>query len=148
MNAAYKALFAKAIMPISMLMIAIAPSYSFAGEYQHHHIKHHKVHHDMHHHKKSNKVPNMGKPWSNPAKPKKQSYNTPVQRPILETEDACHAKELQYLVGQNKSVLSAMKFGQVTRIGGPDTMFTMDYNPARLNILFGDNNIINSVKCG
>jgi hypothetical protein len=66
--------------------------------------------------------------------------------PALPTQDTCNPPT--NLVGQSKDVLKTMKFVGPVRILGPDSVMTMDYSPARLNIIVSKDNIIKSVKCG
>ncbi|CAN1540836.1 Proteinase inhibitor I78 [Paracoccaceae bacterium] len=62
--------------------------------------------------------------------------------------DACHASELQYLVGQPGTVLHGMRFGQQVRVIEYGMAVTMDYNPARLNIQLDRQDVIERVNCG
>ena len=62
--------------------------------------------------------------------------------------DACHASELQYLVGQPGVVLDGMRFSQEVRVIEFGMAVTMDYNPARLNIQLDRRDVIERVNCG
>lgn len=62
--------------------------------------------------------------------------------------DNCGAAGLQALVGQDRSLLSARTFPSGTRILEPGMPVTMDYNPARLDILIGRSDRIERVSCG
>lgn len=62
--------------------------------------------------------------------------------------DACGAGELQYLVGKPGVVLDGMRFSQPVRVIGYGMAVTMDYNPARLNILLDRLDVIERVSCG
>ena len=62
--------------------------------------------------------------------------------------DACHASELQYLVGQPGLVLDGMRFSQELRVIAFGMAVTMDYNPARLNIQLDRREVIERVTCG
>ena len=62
--------------------------------------------------------------------------------------DACHASDLQYLVGQPGAVLDGMRFSQELRVIKHGMAVTMDYNPARLNIQLDQQDVIERVTCG
>lgn len=62
--------------------------------------------------------------------------------------DECKASELQYLVGKDRTFLHAIRFGVTVRILEPNSIITMDYSPARLNIYIDKNGKIQSVNCG
>lgn len=68
--------------------------------------------------------------------------------PAEPVEDACGAAALQGLVGQPRSVLETMRFGQTTRIIEPGMAVTMDYQAARLNIWIAESGRIERVTCG
>lgn len=61
--------------------------------------------------------------------------------------DACGAAGYQGLIGQPRSVLSAMKFPIDTRVIGPDDAVTADYREDRLNIEYGRGGLIEKVSC-
>jgi len=61
--------------------------------------------------------------------------------------DACGASELQYLIGDDASVLEAMKFSQPVRFLRPGDFATMDFLPNRLNIRIDANEKIIEVAC-
>ena len=63
-------------------------------------------------------------------------------------EGACGAPELQGLVGQNRKVLSTMKFSQLVRVIEPNSAVTMDYIAERLNIQLDTVGTITRVSCG
>lgn len=62
--------------------------------------------------------------------------------------DACHASELQGLVGQPGAVLATMRLGQPLRVIRFGMAVTMDYDPARLNISLDRQERIERVNCG
>jgi hypothetical protein len=62
--------------------------------------------------------------------------------------DACGAGDLQYLVGKPGVVLDGMRFSQDVRVIEYGMAVTMDYNPARLNILLDRLDVIEKVSCG
>jgi hypothetical protein len=64
------------------------------------------------------------------------------------TAPSCPAKELQYLVGQSRTVLHTMRFGTEVRIEEPGQMFTMEYKASRTRIVIGANAKIERVLCG
>lgn len=66
----------------------------------------------------------------------------------VDPTDACHASELQYLVGEPGSVLNGMRFSQEVRVIEYGMAVTMDYNPARLNIQLDRWDVIERVSCG
>ncbi|MGA0541023.1 I78 family peptidase inhibitor [Neotabrizicola sp. VNH66] len=68
--------------------------------------------------------------------------------PTVPAEDACGASALQGLVGQPRTVLATMRFGQTTRIIEPGMAVTMDYQAGRLNIWIAENGRIERVSCG
>lgn len=62
--------------------------------------------------------------------------------------DACGASGLASLIGQPESVAAAMTFAQPVRILHPGDAMTMDFNPARLNILIDAKGRIEKIHCG
>jgi hypothetical protein len=64
------------------------------------------------------------------------------------TAASCPAKELQYLVGQPRTVLHTMRFGTEVRIEEPGDAIEKDYSASRTRILIGTNGAIKSVVCG
>ncbi len=52
------------------------------------------------------------------------------------------------LIGQPKSVLETMKFGNTVRILGPDSAATMDFSPSRTNIFYDIQGVITEIRCG
>jgi Peptidase inhibitor I78 family len=71
----------------------------------------------------------------------------PIQSPGPNTP-TCQAQDLQSLVGQPRSVLETMRFGNVVRILEPGAIVTQDYSPTRLNIHLDANGVIVRVVCG
>jgi hypothetical protein len=63
----------------------------------------------------------------NPVVPPKGEV-TPIPAP------SCAADGLNDLIGKSAKVLETMRFGAEVRILYPDSMMTLDYNPARTNI--------------
>ncbi|MBL8562733.1 MAG: hypothetical protein JNN06_10675 [Gemmobacter sp.] len=68
--------------------------------------------------------------------------------PGAPAEDSCGAAALQGLVGQDRAVLSGMRFAQVLRVYEEGQPVTMDLNPGRLNIQYSKRDRIQSVTCG
>ena len=68
--------------------------------------------------------------------------------PVVPAEDTCRAEPLQDLVGQDRAVLSGMRFAQVLRVYEEGQPVTMDLNPERLNIQYSKRSKIQSVTCG
>ena len=71
-----------------------------------------------------------------------------VNIPVAPAEDSCGAVPLQDLVGQDRAVLSGMRFAQVLRVYEEGQPVTMDLNPERLNIQYSKRGKIQSVTCG
>ena len=71
-----------------------------------------------------------------------------VPAPVVPAEDTCGAGPLQDLVGQDRAVLSGMRFAQVLRVYEEGQPVTMDLNPERLNIQYSKRGKIQSVTCG
>lgn len=72
----------------------------------------------------------------------------PAPEPAPMPEDACGAGALQGLVGQSATVLDTMKFAGPVRILRPGMAVTMEFSPARLNILVDGREMIERVSCG
>jgi hypothetical protein len=64
------------------------------------------------------------------------------------TAPSCPAKELQYLVGQPRTVLHTMRFGTEVRIEEPGQPVTADHRGNRTRIIVGIDGKIKSVVCG
>jgi Peptidase inhibitor I78 family len=62
--------------------------------------------------------------------------------------DRCPAKDLQYLVGQPRTVLETMRFGSEMRIEGQSQAYTLEFIPTRTRIIVGSRDKIISVVCG
>lgn len=69
----------------------------------------------------------------------------PVPEP---NPNACGAAELQFLVGQNRSVLAMMTLPAPVRVIEPGMAVTMDYVESRLNIDLDAKGRISRVYCG
>lgn len=69
----------------------------------------------------------------------------PVQRPDLST---CTSNAAHNLVGTPISLVNTSQLAGTVRILPPDSIATMDYNPARLNIDTDASGIITRVSCG
>ncbi len=64
-------------------------------------------------------------------------------------QDTCGVAKLEYLVGRNKSEIPPTPAGANWRIYCSSCLVTMDYSPARLDIVFDDKTgIVKEVKCG
>ena len=75
------------------------------------------------------------------------SANGPT--PLPDGPDQCRASQYQSYVGRNRSTLPTPPAGEVRRVVCSTCAVTMDYNPARLNIVYDtDSNLITEVKCG
>lgn len=63
--------------------------------------------------------------------------------------DQCGAGQMQYLVGKLRSEIPVPANPALRRVACTTCPVTMDYNPARLNILFdADTGVIKTVRCG
>ena len=77
--------------------------------------------------------------------------NPPVgtRMPTGQTQDFCKAGEMQYLVGRSKTEIPVPVDVVNRRVTCTTCPVTIDYNPARLNILFDESSgVIREVKCG
>ena len=83
-----------------------------------------------------------------PVAPIVEAPKTPVLNPSNTTPQTCPAKDLQYLVGQPRTVLQTMRFGGVVRIEEPGFAYTEEYSGARTRIIIGTNGKIESIVCG
>jgi hypothetical protein len=63
-------------------------------------------------------------------------------------ENACGASEYQSFVGQRVDALNEVDLPEGARVLFPTTPATMDYNPQRLNITIGGNDLIERAFCG
>ncbi|WP_168193223.1 I78 family peptidase inhibitor [Rhodophyticola sp. CCM32] len=68
--------------------------------------------------------------------------------PDLATNDACGASGWHSLIGEHLDILAVTIFRAPMRVIGPNDAVTMDYNPQRLNVIYGDDDIITRVECG
>jgi hypothetical protein len=69
--------------------------------------------------------------------------------PPLDGPTACKADQYQRLVGTNRSQLPQTPAGEIWRVSCSTCPVTMDYNPARLNIVYDEaTGVIRQVKCG
>jgi hypothetical protein len=63
--------------------------------------------------------------------------------------DQCRSGELTWLIGKAKAKIPAPRDGETRRITCTQCTVTMDYVPARLNILYDKKTgIIRKLKCG
>jgi Peptidase inhibitor I78 family len=60
----------------------------------------------------------------------------------------CPAKDLQYLVGQPRSVLATMRFGSEVRFEEPGQAYTQDFVATRTRIIIGPDGKISRILCG
>lgn len=73
----------------------------------------------------------------------------PVYAPPPINRDQCGAGALQTLVGQPRTAIPVPVNPGMRRVTCTTCPVTMDYSPARLNILYdADTGIIREVKCG
>lgn len=69
--------------------------------------------------------------------------------PAGEEPSQCRADAYRSYIDRNRSELPAQPAGATWRVTCTTCPVTMDYNPARLNILFDENSgVIREVKCG
>ena len=76
---------------------------------------------------------------------------TPV--PVAEGDGTCDAAPAQTLIGQKATADTgaqalSLTGAQTLRWGPPDAMFTMDYRPDRVTIIYDEAMLIMQVKCG
>lgn len=64
------------------------------------------------------------------------------------TAQTCPAGELQYLVGQSRTVLQTMRFGSEVRFEEPGQMYTQEFKATRTRIGIGTNGKIERILCG
>jgi hypothetical protein len=71
----------------------------------------------------------------------------PVMKPVV--EDACGAKDMQYLIGKPKTEIPVPLNPALRRVACSTCAVTMDYNPQRQTITFDTNTgLVTSVRCG
>lgn len=69
--------------------------------------------------------------------------------PPMDGPDQCKASQYQRFVGMNRSELPQTPRGETWRVTCTTCPVTMDYSPARLNILYDQaSGVIREVKCG
>jgi Peptidase inhibitor I78 family len=74
---------------------------------------------------------------------------TPSNTQTSESRAAtCAANELQYLVGQPRTVLYTMRFAATVRIEEPGQFYTQEYRAERTRIIIDASGKITSVICG
>lgn len=61
---------------------------------------------------------------------------------------SCPANELQYLVGQPRTVLQTMRFGGEVRFEEPGQAYTMEFIGSRTRIVIDADGKISAVICG
>lgn len=63
--------------------------------------------------------------------------------------EQCAAAKYRPYIGRNQSTLPAAAPGEVRRVVCDTCAVTMDYNPARVNVVFDtETNIVEKVSCG
>lgn len=73
----------------------------------------------------------------------------PAPTPPNDGPSQCRADQYQRYIGRNRSELPARPANEIWRVTCTTCPVTMDYNPARLNILFEEaTGVIREVKCG
>lgn len=73
----------------------------------------------------------------------------PAPTPPGDGPGQCRADQYQRYIGRNRSELPPRPTNEVWRVTCTTCPVTMDYNPARLNILFEESTgVIREVKCG
>ena len=60
----------------------------------------------------------------------------------------CPAKDLQYLVGQPRTVLYTMRFGTEVRFEEPGQIYTQEFKPNRIRIVIAADGKIERILCG
>lgn len=66
----------------------------------------------------------------------------------IRVDDACGASGWTRLIGQHRDVLAAATFPAPMRVIGPNDAVTMDFLAERLNVYYGEDDIITRVECG
>ena len=66
----------------------------------------------------------------------------------IETGPSCGATGLQGLIGKPESALDGMRFAGPVRVIKPGMAVTMDYSPARLNVVLDETGKISRISCG
>lgn len=69
-------------------------------------------------------------------------------RPTLADLSSCTSNATHRLVGSSISLVNSSSLASTVRVLPPNSIATMDYNPARLNIETDANGIITRVSCG
>lgn len=77
--------------------------------------------------------------------PIKSVPKSAVSTPPVQT---CPAKDLQYLVGQPRTVLFTMRFGSEVRFEEPGQAYTTEFKASRTRIIIGRDNKIRRIVCG
>lgn len=72
----------------------------------------------------------------------------PAQPPKPMPKTTCHAEDLQYLIGRNRTDLMTIRFAMPVRIEEPGMMYTMEYSAERLRIIINEKGIISKLMCG
>jgi hypothetical protein len=73
----------------------------------------------------------------------------PAGPPRNPDADICHASQYQGFVGRKLTDLPPKPDGAVWRTACTSCPMTMDFNPARMNIVFDkDSEVIKSIRCG
>ncbi|MEM7723823.1 MAG: I78 family peptidase inhibitor [Pseudomonadota bacterium] len=62
--------------------------------------------------------------------------------------DTCGASGWTRLIGQHRDVLAATTFPEPMRVIGPNDAVTMDFIAERLNVYYGEDDVITRVECG
>lgn len=73
----------------------------------------------------------------------------PAPMPPGDGPSQCRADQYQRFVGRSRTELPAQPAGETWRVTCTTCPVTMDYNPARLNILYDQaTGVVREVKCG
>lgn len=89
-------------------------------------------------------------PWFDYA-PKGVSTSLPARAEgtvVDQSPLSCPAKDLQYLVGQPRTVVDTMRFGTEVRFEEPGQMYTQEFKATRTRIVIGTDSKIARILCG
>lgn len=83
--------------------------------------------------------------------PNQQTYSViPIpnstRKVIKYTTTECGPPER--LLGKHRDILGTLPFNQPIRVIAPNTAYTEDFNPQRINFLVDDRGIIRGINCG
>jgi Peptidase inhibitor I78 family len=87
-------------------------------------------------------------PWFDYAPKGTVPNSTSTGHDPVSNPQSCPAKDLQYLVGQPRTVLQTMRFGSEVRFEEPGQAYTQEFVATRTRIIIGPDSYIVRVLCG